>query len=1071
MKIFATKRYYDERKEHEVDYNVQKGIDGEYQVFYQLKQFYDKVPGFIIPNFKFKHHYDDKAEDDTVECDFIVVTQNSIIIIEVKNWDVPSEIVNYGQVNTSSGNRGNIDGQLERQKKLLEIQIKNNLDLNINIHCVWAHNNPDLIKDREKSDFEIIDYKTVPRFINKIIENNNDNKFSLSEIRNLENFFIEKTHNSYFSPDNSFGNVYYDFFSNDENREKFSFYEKSSLENIDLSTFNQYKYKLRRNKARETGCCIYIPKALEIEYANKKQIIDDRAFAVIYNLFIRGDKYFLPLDINDNKKFKMHYYILTTLLFIKNGYFTIENNNIQIPISCQTEKEFEYKEVLIRLIKMFLTVTDIKDYNLNYTGKYKILFDDDKLDDTNKNNKLIYITKVVELDIPRIIPIWESNSIKYTLENNDNFIKDVVKMLFANSEKNFVEFRQGQRECIYKVFESNNNQIIMLPTGQGKSLIFYLLIFLQPKAGIIIYPTDILIEDQIERLNEDFGISNINNFGNTKKFDKSHIQMLMPDNMLDQQVLIDLIDINKNISVSYLILDEVHCLSKFSHDFRPEYCLLYDKINYYLENISVKGFTATATWEILEDLMKQFNLTKKDIFSPKLSKGNVKHIVKNITKNLIIDNLNQDIKNIRKNYIDDKILVFTKNLDELRFIKNRLDNQDNITYIANNEDYHNYMINFQQKTKNNGNDVLISNYDMGIGIDMPEINSIIHVSQPLSIADLSQHIGRGGRADYSCISIVYYDSENSEYIDSVQFQNIEKLIEEIFEKIEQDRKHYTYAEILINSSIDIKNYKFVFFSLFQLGIICEWWRKNNKIYRLGINRENNLNFSLVKKYVLKNMSNEKSLINKIKESTNLIDLTIQYYKWFVEWNNSFKKNSYMSMKELLDQIYNEKLNDEEIQKRITSEIYYDNFEIETIETIKKMAFTEIIKFAIKKKEQLYNYRKYFNSTDTNIIFLSFLYDLINDEVDNDTIMKLDFILDSVTLNEKSLIMKSLLELNNSYNNEEILQSFYTKIYSKLDSYEKVRMYSLFNNHINEKYQYLLLFSIINDYLKEPKNGE
>lgn len=130
MKIYATDGYYKKRIENErikkddIDVGKRiKGIKGEQQVFHELKELrYDKYPGFIIPNFKF---YVTEI-DEYVECDFVVVTKNSIIIIEVKNWNIPPTLDEYGST-MINGEWRNIYTQVKRQMNNLQEQIKKDL--------------------------------------------------------------------------------------------------------------------------------------------------------------------------------------------------------------------------------------------------------------------------------------------------------------------------------------------------------------------------------------------------------------------------------------------------------------------------------------------------------------------------------------------------------------------------------------------------------------------------------------------------------------------------------------------------------------------------------------------------------------------------------------------------------------------------------------------------------------------------------------------------------------------------------------------------------------------------------
>ena len=797
MIIYATERYYDELKKKcdiNEEYNKLKGIEGEEQVFHFLKPLATKYDGFIIPNFRFGYN------GENVEVDFLVVIKNSIIILEVKNWANPVDISTLGSVITSDNQtRINVEFQLKRQKWALEDIIKKEFDTDLDIDfCVLFSN---LARHTNLSSVNIIDYSSVLSEIERIISNNPPIEL---DFERLQDFLFRKNINEDINREYYFNKSETSLRIIKGDNESLA-PKKDSLVKRDLSSYDTYFFMPLREKSGIVGKSykICIPKELKFPLNR----YDDRGFALLYNLLVRGDSSLFPkkyIEEIERKRIKseVHYSILITLLLIKNGFFQKRGNAFNIPINCDDEDIITYSKIIIEYwLDLLSSISDIDEYTINYDGKErKIIFDDniikgaiyveliDKQLGKNKDDKQF------ERDI------WISGTINYSIENNIDALNELVDTLFG-----FTEYRDGQLECIQSIFGNDSNQIIMLPTGQGKSMIFYLLLLLQPKIGIIVYPTSLLMNDQIIKLNS-FHVKNINNFSDTKQIDFSHIQMMKPEDILDKNILEKFISINQKNTISYLILDEVHCLSKFSHDFRPEYFLMHDKINYYLDKTVVKGFTATATWEVLEDLKDQFGISETDIISPKLSKHNVEYLIKYIEKDKRVSALKNDIENIRNKYRnEDKLLVFSNNPQDIKAIENKL-NLDGVVYALGVDDY----MEMESFLTPHGNDVLIALNDIGIGVDIDNLNTIIHYTQPLSIADFSQHTGRGGRKDYSCTSIVYYGDE--EYQLENEIKDIKKLIESIYkELLVCSEKGYNWAEIKVNSK-NINDIKFAFFA-------------------------------------------------------------------------------------------------------------------------------------------------------------------------------------------------------------------------------------------------------------------
>ena len=1026
MRIYATEKYYNELIKNCDDDNLKHGIEGEKEVFYHLKQLGDdKTKGFIIPNFKFS------LESDNIECDFLVVTKSCLVILEVKNWSLPGiKIDEIGQVITPDGsNRGNIKSQTNRQSIMLQNKLKNDFNYEIPvIKCLLFADLKNI--NISNCGIDIIDYSSVFPQIDKYTRENSE----LINLRKIHTDLIKINKNQHFNIENYYKDIKSEYF----------------LDIFEPNDYAIYKYRVRKhfNDTRDLGYSIIMPKNMP----KYKSIIDERCFAVIYNLFIIGFNYYFEIE-DKNIEAEVKCFIILSLLLIKNKKCKVNNTTIFVPISCNNEDiEIYSKQVIEYWQEQLYIISDITKYEIIYNADkdYHIVYNN--FNDNSDNT--IYVQEITQFNyqsnkIDYDDDIWLADRINYKISIHGKIILEIIEKIFK-----FQSFKEGQLECIRSVFENYSNQIIMLPTGQGKSLVFYLLLLLQPKKGIIVYPTDLLIKDQITKLNE-FGIYNINNFCESKKINNQLIQMMKPDDILEKNVLESFINQDSQ-SISYVILDEVHCLSKYSHDFRPEYFLMHNKINYYLDNTIVKGFTATATWEVLEDLQKQFNIAANDIFSPDLSKDNVNYVIKKINKGQKIEQLQADLIYIHNKYPDKKILVFKNSTNNEVELKCNL-NLDGVVYKLNDIDMFRL---------NSGYYTLVASSDAGIGIDIPEVNSIIHYDQPLSIADFAQHTGRGGRTNGYCTSIVYYDDSACSYVLSDN-NNINELITNIYVQLKANwDSGYNWAKIPVDSN-KINDLKFILFSYFELGIISEWWRIDSNNFGLGINNNYNLDFSLIRRHILKDNIYDQSFIKKISYSNTIVDLVSNYYEWFVDWNNYFKTNSYNNMRELLHKIETYHLDDSEIQKIIKSETYYSNQELFSVERITKMSLDEICDFAIANAQSLNDYKKYFNTTNYKLMFLEILIDLINNESENIVLQKIDILLSLLSENDKYEFVISLMKSNFTEQNNYLMDYIYVNIYkiSNTDK-QKIIFNILENSKINEKYKFLFLFELINNKIEE-----
>ena len=176
--------------------------------------------------------------------------------------------------------------------------------------------------------------------------------------------------------------------------------------------------------------------------------------------------------------------------------------------------------------------------------------------------------------------IWFGQKISYRLKE-DVHLKDLEYILSEIS--NFDSFKEGQFEALQNMLSTNEHSICIMPTGSGKSLIFYMASLLQPLPMFVLSPTDILIEDQIRNLKKFHHIDNVSHLKLTENNDFSNfaicnsLMYLTPTTFQNRHLLVKCRHINngmelsgyhnKRIShgaqISYVVLDEIHCLSNW----------------------------------------------------------------------------------------------------------------------------------------------------------------------------------------------------------------------------------------------------------------------------------------------------------------------------------------------------------------------------------------------------------------------------------------------------------------------------------------------------------------------------
>ena len=375
----------------------------------------------------------------------------------------------------------------------------------------------------------------------------------------------------------------------------------------------------------------------------------------------------------------------------------------------------------------------------------------------------IYVTNYTGTPSPAR-DIWYGQKICYHLTEKDR--PKVEKILHEISP--FQKFREGQYEALCSMLNSRGHCVCIMPTGSGKSLIYYMASVMQPLPIFIVSPTDILIEDQIRNLQLFHRIDNVSHLLLTSENSfrdfsiPSSINYLTPTTLQSRNLLVQFRYINNGTRrvgvseealaagplVSYIVLDEIHCLSNWGHDFRPEYLMLSRYLNNLLDQINFWGFTATANYTVVEDIQKQLHIPETNFFSPvAFEKYNVTyHFYQEDTPQDMLSRLKQISEILLAK--NQRTIVFTKNDAASRMAAEAIGYEADIFTHQNPYAYHHFA---EGKCK-----ILVTTEELGVGINFPEIRNIIHFGLPLSKNEYIQEVGRAGRANEQVGSYVIF---------------------------------------------------------------------------------------------------------------------------------------------------------------------------------------------------------------------------------------------------------------------------------------------------------------------------
>lgn len=328
-------------------------------------------------------------------------------------------------------------------------------------------------------------------------------------------------------------------------------------------------------------------------------------------------------------------------------------------------------------------------------------------------------------------------------------LKDSLKRVFG-----YDQFRGTQEKIINHLLDGHNTFVIM-PTGAGKSLCYQLPAIVREGTAIVISPLIALMKNQVDQMNA-VGIharflnSTLTKSESTrvKKDTISGIVKLLyvaPESLTKEEN----VEFLKQANISFVAIDEAHCISEWGHDFRPEYRRIKDIIAR-LGNIPMIALTATATPKVQLDIQKNLSMDGAKLFKSSFNRTNLYYEVrqkKNAKKQLI-----KFIKD-RKGDCGIIYCLSRKKVEEIaEFLK---------VNDVNAAPYHAGMdskvrMKNQDGFLNEDVDVIVATIAFGMGIDKPDVRFVIHYDVPKSIEGYYQETGRAGRDGINGHCLMFY---------------------------------------------------------------------------------------------------------------------------------------------------------------------------------------------------------------------------------------------------------------------------------------------------------------------------
>ena len=322
-------------------------------------------------------------------------------------------------------------------------------------------------------------------------------------------------------------------------------------------------------------------------------------------------------------------------------------------------------------------------------------------------------------------------------------------------------FRDQQQAIIESVLSKKDN-IVIMPTGGGKSICFQLPALLFEGVTLVISPLIALMKDQVDGLKAngiaaDFYNSSQEKFEQEGIFEKvfnKEIKLLY----VAPESLSLLENILSETYISFVAIDEAHCISSWGHDFRPSYQQL-GFLKQQLPNTPIIALTATADKATRKDILKQLNIPKATQFLSSFDRKNIALEVRPAN-----DRVLQIIKFINKKPNEAGIIYCLSRKSTEQLAEKLKQNGINATA------YH-AGLNFLQRTKAQENfiydktQVVCATIAFGMGIDKSNVRWVIHYNMPKNIEGYYQEIGRCGRDGMDAKAILFHS-----YSDVIQLR-------------------------------------------------------------------------------------------------------------------------------------------------------------------------------------------------------------------------------------------------------------------------------------------------------------
>jgi ATP-dependent DNA helicase RecQ len=330
----------------------------------------------------------------------------------------------------------------------------------------------------------------------------------------------------------------------------------------------------------------------------------------------------------------------------------------------------------------------------------------------------------------------------------ENIQKALVRYWGYND---FLPLQKKAMECV----GSQRDSIVVLPTGGGKSLCYQAPAVVLPGLTVVVSPLISLMKDQVDALIE-CGVSaaridsSLAAGEQQRVFETLHNKQLKLLYLSPERLVSDgFVEVLKKTGLSFIAIDEAHCVSMWGHDFRPEYRQL-GVLKKVFPNVAIGAYTATATEQVCDDIAEQLHLENPEMLIGSFDRPNLVYKVRRRTNRL------KQVRDVLDRHKGESGIVYCirrRDVDELSSLL-RTKGYNVLPYHAGMED--------EDRKKNQDAfinekvDTIVATIAFGMGIDKSNVRYVIHTGMPKSLEHYQQETGRAGRDGLEAECCLFY---------------------------------------------------------------------------------------------------------------------------------------------------------------------------------------------------------------------------------------------------------------------------------------------------------------------------